>query len=187
MSRQRLSRLEATSNIPALRRSDHSWVRCPDEKANLLREGFSNKWFLPEPVVNEYSPQAYAACIQPFVPIRIGRIRKSLAQLRDDSATSPDLLPARVLKCMAEVLVYPIALRCRRILQQGRWPTMWCLHWVCLLFKKRSVFDPSNYRGLQITSQLSKLVERIIGGMCLPRLLTDRLFGENRHSQTQRS
>ena len=61
---------------------------------------------------------------------------------------------------------------------------MWCRQWVCHLFKKRSVFDPGNYRGLQITSQLSKLVERIIGGMCLPRLVSDGLFGENQFAYT---
>ena len=133
-----------------------------------MQKCFAKKWQLPDQVSNEYSTLTGGVGTSDFVPIRTGKVRKQLLRLKDDSATGPDRLPARILKYLADVLVRRITVLSRRILQQGRWPAMWCCHWICPLYKKKSVFDPNNYRGLQITPQLSKLMERIIGEIAFP-------------------
>ena len=185
LSRQLLNRPEATSNIPALRRPDKSWARTPIEKAYILLQSFGTKWQLPEPITNEYSDLPPTnICHFGFIPIRVGKVRKFINRLRNDSATGPDLLPARIIKAMAESLLRPILILIRLILKEGTWPKMWCCHWVCPLYKKKSVFDPNNYRGLQITSQMSKLVERIIGDLCFPRLIDNGLFGDSQFAYT---
>ena len=38
------------------------------------------------------------------------------------------------------------------------------------LHKRKSVYDPSNYRGIHLTSQISKLVERVLSFLFLPSL-----------------
>eukprot|EP00959_Pyramimonas_sp_CCMP1952_P156753 3278248-Pyramimonas_sp.AAC.1 len=47
---------------------------------------------------------------------------------------------------------------------------MWCRRWILPLFKKGSAANPDHYRGLQVTSQVSKVVGRLLGALALPRL-----------------
>ena len=61
---------------------------------------------------------------------------------------------------------------------------MWLQHWVVPLFKKSSVFVPSNYRGIHLTSQLSKVVERLLKALCMPHLTGSVSFGPNQFAYT---
>ena len=64
----------------------------------------------------------------------------------------------------------------RIILNTGKWPKVWKVHWIHPLFKRGSQADPKNYRGVHLTSQLSKVVERLLANMVLPFLeLTSQL------------
>ena len=47
------------------------------------------------------------------------------------------------------------------------------IHWIVPLFKKGAVFQPGNYRGIHLTAQISKAMERFLASMvmtfaCLP-------------------
>ena len=48
-----------------------------------------------------------------------------------------------------------------------------------LIFKRGAVFTPSNYRGIHITAQLSKLAERMIKHITEPHLERNNGFGNN--------
>ena len=50
----------------------------------------------------------------------------------------------------------------KAILQYGSWPDIWGQHWVAPIYKKKNVFDPMNYRGVHMTAQLAKVVERLL-------------------------
>ena len=80
---------------------------------------------------------------------------------------------------MNQDLALPVEKLCRRILIEGRWPQGWCVHWIHPLFKRRSVSDPENYRGVQLTSQFSKVVERFLSAFFVPRLVELQGFGPN--------
>ena len=47
------------------------------------------------------------------------------------------------------------------------------------LYKKRSVYDPDNYRGIHLSAQLSKVVEKLLGRFFLPFLEATGAYGEN--------
>ena len=53
----------------------------------------------------------------------------------------------------------PIAKVIRRIIDQGFWPTAWPVHWLMALHKRNSVSDPHSYRAINLTAQVSKVVE----------------------------
>ena len=53
----------------------------------------------------------------------------------------------------------------------------WIVHWIHPLHKRNSQHNPDHYRGLQLTSQLSKAVERFICSIFLPPLYRDLSFG----------
>ena len=89
---------------------------------------------------------------------------KFLLKLDVAKATGPDSLPARILKEVAKQIYMPLIVLCRRILIEGHWPATWRLHRLCPLYKRNSVYDANSYRGVHITSILSKVAERIIGG-----------------------
>ena len=65
------------------------------------------------------------------------------------------------------------------ILATGCWPDCWKMHWIFGLYKKKSKSDPSNYRGLHLTAQLSKVVERVLAKLMTPYLTATGAFGPN--------
>ena len=102
---------------------------------------------------------------------------KALRALDVESATGPDLLPARILKECASVVCVPLAMLLTRTIASGEWPLVWTRHWVIPLYKKKSIFDGRNYRGIHLTAQLSKVAERMLQQLYVPFLCETVAFG----------
>ena len=47
------------------------------------------------------------------------------------------------------------------------------------LFKRKSVYNPGNYRGIHLTSQISKVAKRIIASLFVPQLINLGAYGRN--------
>ena len=105
--------------------------------------------------------------------------------INDDKATGPDLLATKVLKRCAKSLALPTAKLARAMLLVGKWPENWRVHWVVPLYKKKSVYDPLNYRGVHLSAQLSKVVERLLGRCFLPYLEKTNSFGTHQFAYRQ--
>ena len=108
-----------------------------------------------------------------------------LSKLAADSATGPDKLPTRILKRCAAQLATPLLFLARQILDTGEWPDCWRTHWIVPLHKKKSVFQPQNYRGIHLTTQLAKAVERLLGRTFQPRLEAAGCYGSNQYAYTK--
>jgi len=78
---------------------------------------------------------------------------------------------------LAASLALPVALLCRRIFNEGYWPENWRLHWIIPLFKKGNVYDPEKYRGIHLSSILSKTVERVVGNPLIT-FLQNHVYGD---------
>ena len=153
-----------SSRVQALKSSTGDWARPPAEKAELLADTFAAKSVLPDKSANEYSAiPSTALGPDVFLPIRTKDVRRVLQKLKEDSATGPDGVATRVLKNCADGLALPLAIILRQMLACGCWPNVWREHWVVPLYKKKARSDPGNYRGVHLTSQLSKAAERILG------------------------
>ena len=164
--------------IPALKRDDGTWVLASDDKANLLADTFCAKSGLPRLEENEYSRIGVPLFSQRWLSIRERNVRKILRKSDLDSGTGPDDISTRVLLMCAFELALPIAKITRRILSTHRWPERWILHRVVALHKRNSVSDPEHYRGVHMTSQVSKVVERVLSD-CFSPLLERNAFGDN--------
>ena len=114
-------------------------------------------------------------CLLPSVD----KAQHILESLRDDSATGPDNLPTHVLKTCARLLAAPLQKLAMRILAEGRWPENWIQHWIAPLYKRKEVFKAGNYRGVHLTSQVSKAMERLLVPLFVPYLSTSGNFGSN--------
>ena len=55
---------------------------------------------------------------------------KIMSNLREDSGTGPDELPARIIKMCASQLAKPIAMLTTRILATMERPRAWVTHWI---------------------------------------------------------
>ena len=165
-----LTKAGSSENIPALQRPDGSWAMTPEERANELANTFFAKSRLPAESANEHSEPQYEAREeqQGFLRLRVRTVKKLLATLDEHSGTGPDRLPARILKSCAAELALPVTLLARKLLAAGRWPSCWRTHWAHGIHKRKSRADAKNYRGVHLTAQLSKVVEREIGSVFIP-------------------
>ena len=176
-----LTKASTTENIPALQRADGSWAMTPAERADELASTFRAKSQLPAATTNQYSelrgqerdPQ------QGFLRLRVRTVLKLLKGLDEHSGTGPDRLPTRILKRCAAELALPVTLLSRKLLAEGRWPLCWRTHWVHAIHKRKSRADAKNYRGVHLTAQLSKVVERALGSIFIPWIESNDLYGPN--------
>ncbi len=178
LSRQLADRRTVASSIPALKHESGEWALTADAKANLLADTFAKKSVLPGEVLNEYSYVSSPHFCARFLAVRVRNVASALRKLKVDSGTGANGVSARVLKICASELAVPLAKLGRNILRQQRWPEAWILHWIVALYKRRSVFIPDNYRGVHLTAQISKVVERVFAEFFTPRL-QEVAFGRN--------
>ena len=170
--------------IPALRKPDGAWALDSKGKADLLAATFDQKCKLP-PASDGSSP--YFAITATHVSwdvdrtaiLTIANADKCLRQLDENSATGPDHCPTKVLKHCHAALAEPLLQLAAHILLTGHWPTQWTEHWIAALYKKKEVFKPGHYRGVHMTSQLAKVMERLLGLLFLPQLSCEMSIGPN--------
>ena len=107
-TRQLLDVKPKTSNIPALKSDTGTWVFDPKKKAKLFAEKITAKYTLIHREQNQYSEIIKNAHVQMIVPMPHEQAAaKILRGLQEDSATFPDLLPTKMLRECADVLVKP--------------------------------------------------------------------------------
>ena len=102
-----------------------------------------------------------------FVAIRARQVFIELSRLDCSKAIGPDHVSAKVSQKLAPVLAVPIAVLCRRILQEGQSPPTWRVHDCVSIFKRGAAFQASNYRGIHLTSVVAKVVERVVGAQLI--------------------
>ena len=152
----------------------------PVEKASAFVDCFAAKNRLIDKELNEYSRiQILQDDTEDAAAPGVEQVQKSLERLDLDSATGPDRLPARILKVCAAELAHPVHQLVLAIERHGRWPRAWMQHWICPIHKRKALCDRKNYRGVHLTAQLSKVVERVLQVMWVPTLVQIGAFGEN--------
>ena len=172
---------DKTSSVPPLKKADGTWAKTGKEKADLLLETLTAKFALPEASVNAFTELGAPTQQKTadFLVVRSRHATKVLKELKEDKATGPDLVATKLLKKCAVELGVTVAKLGRLLLDSGHWPKKWRTHWVFPLYKRKAVHDPSNYRGIHLSSQVSKVLERLLGRFFLPLLEVEGAFGQN--------
>jgi len=188
ISRSLMSLGSSSDVIPPLQRDDDTWAKSASEKASLLAETFAGKAELDDEERNDFTMKIMRRPVsdKQFVPIRRRYARSVLKKLDENSGTGPDGISARVFRRCCDDLVAPVTELARIVFNQGRWPDSWRLHWIHPIYKKKSRADPRNYRGVHLTAQISKIVERIVGKAFLPEVHRSVLFGDRQYAYSAR-
>ena len=184
-TRELLNQKGKCSHVPALRTKDGEWVTEPEAKAQLLANTFSAKYALNEECSNEYTALLELAGAEDWEVPSVQDAESILKKLKEESATGPDGVPARVLRRCAGVLAKPFWALARKILAERRWPEAWLVHWILPLYKRKAVWDASNYRGVRLTAQLSKATERLLQQPFREHLTSVQCTGENQFAYKQ--
>ena len=177
-----LNQKATATTIPALRQNAATpWCLTPVSKAELFAQTFMSKSKLREQATEPLAAPMALHAEQQWQPGQIGvaDVAKAFQSLREESATGPDLVASRVLKECSEQLAAPVHALLQRILESGHWPDVWTEHWIVPIHKKKAAGNPGNYRGVHTTSQLSKVVERLILSLLQPFLLDNVVTGPN--------
>ena len=171
---------------PPLKHDDGTWATSASDKANLLAETFANKSRLNDPAVNVFSELQGPSDVSQgngFLPIRKRYVRRTLKGLDEHSGTGPDGISSRILRQCRDALELPVLLLARLSSTKAGGPGPGeCIG----SYKKKSRADSRNYRGVHLTPQISKVIERVVGYAFLPWANQVRLFGENQYAYSTR-
>ena len=131
-------------------------ARAPQGKTNLFADTFAGKSKLLVCVVT--LTQSVSRALNPTVV----QCMAALAGLCEDSSTSPDLVPARILNRCAGQLAKLVQFLLQRMLEAASWPEAWRVHWVVPIYKKSCFSQPATAKEYTLTGQLSNVVERLL-------------------------
>ena len=106
-------------------------------------------------------------------------ISKAIKLLKPGKSTSCDMISNEMLKYSGSCILKPLEKLFNFIFKNGTFPRLWNESFLVLIHKSGSKVDPSNYRGISITSNLGKLFNRIIYTRLLTFTNTKSLISEN--------
>ena len=162
---------------------------CIHGTKRILCEDFSSKKEIPilgDNRFNYYSVSLPHPNPDNFMLVRKHKVEYFLLQLCASNATGSDGIGAKVLRFLTKELSYPIVKIIRRILCSGEWPEVCLHHWISPMCKCGSMADEENYRGVHLTSQVSKVVQSVLAhNFVAPFVRPLYLFGQNQFAYTR--
>ena len=177
INRELLHRKANVTSIPPLK-DGATWLLDAKAKTDAFASNFAFKSTLPPEVVDTPFFGLPDVELEEHVALRSRTTARLFRKLDVSKATGNEKISAAILNSLADCLAVPFTIVCRRLLQEGCWPNIWKLHVIVPIYKKGSAFNAGNYRGVHLTSVLSKIAERVIGARLTP-FLQRNAFGNN--------
>ena len=169
INRELLQRRAKLSSIPTLREGDQ-WLTDAKAKADAFARTFAAKATLPPEAVDTPYFGEPDVEYDGFVTFRSRNCRRFFKTLDEAKATGHDKISALILKRLCDCLAVPFTKVCRRLFKEGCWPSVWKFHLIAPIFKRGAAFKPDNYRGVHLTTILSKVAEKMLGLQLTPFL-----------------
>eukprot|EP00057_Strongylocentrotus_purpuratus_P004120 XP_003728072.1 PREDICTED: RNA-directed DNA polymerase from mobile element jockey-like [Strongylocentrotus purpuratus] len=163
---------------------EHDGVKITDNqnKAEILNEFFASV-LKPEPLelnLNLPLPEISHDNIVYDIEISPSRVREKLSKLHINKACGPDGIHVNVLRNVPDLDV-PLGILFDQSIQTGQIPQEWKDANITPLFKKGSRLSPNNYRPVSLTSQVVKLLERIIYDKLMEHAVDNDMISCHQH------
>ena len=102
----------------------------------------------------------------PPISITIDMVKKAISKMKSGKATGPSGIVVEMIKAAGDTGATMISDLATAIIRDGKVPTDWEQSFtVCLYKGKGDALDRGNYRGLKLTEQAMKILERIVDGL----------------------
>ena len=101
--------------------------------------------------------------------------KKELERLNEHKAPGPDGIPNTVLRRCAEELAAPLEM------EEGKIPNEWKQTRIVPIYKKGARCEPGNYRPVSLTSQVCKVMERLVKSAIMDHLEENELLTRHQH------
>ena len=115
----------------------------------------------------------------PPIPITIDMVKKAISKMKSGKAAGPSGIVVEMIKAAGDTGATMIRDLATAIIRDGKVPTYWEESFIVCLYKgKGDALDRGNYRGLKLTEQAMKILERIVDGLIRQVLsIDDSQFG----------
>ena len=148
------------------------------EQAELFNEYFSSVFTRSNDEIPSKEPDGMTEISDVVINEKI--VKESIGRLREFSAPGPDKVANKIIVELQNELAEPLAVLFRKSLDNSRIPADWKLSNVSPVYKKGSKSDPGNYRPVSLTSNVCKLMERVIN-MSLGEYLNKNVIENSQH------
>ena len=102
----------------------------------------------------------------PPIPITIDMVKKAISKMKSGKAAGPSGIVVEMIKAAGDTGATMIRDLATAIIRDGKVPTDWEQSFIVCLYKgKGDALDRGNYRGLKLTEQAMKILERIVDGL----------------------
>ena len=132
----------------------------PKEKADFLNEYFSSVYTRNNDVPPTKDPSGTTSLSD--IEVTEENVKKAIGRLHEYSAPGPDNVPNKIIVELKDELAVTLAILFRKSLDEAHIPDEWRLSNVTPVYKKGSKAEPGNYRPVSLTSNVCKLMERVV-------------------------
>ena len=102
----------------------------------------------------------------PPIPITIGMVKKTISKMKLGKAAGPSGILVEMIKAAGDTCVTMIRDLATVITRDGKAATDWEQRFIICPYKdKGDALDRGNYRGLKLTEQAMKILERMVDGL----------------------
>jgi ribonucleases P/MRP protein subunit RPP40 len=115
------------------------------------------------------------------IDITQDKIIRIVEKLQENKAAGVDGLNSTFIKSVIHSLAPPLVILFKESLATGVVPQDWKMANVTAIFKKGSKKDPGNYRPVSLTSQICKIMERVIKDEITNYLESNKLIYNSQH------
>ena len=125
-------------------------------------QGLLNVEFDWDPDYLSYQPPVEG----PPIPITIDMVNKAVSQMKAGKAPAPSGTVVEMIRAAGDMGASMIRDLAAAIIRDGKVPSDWEQSFIVCLYKaKGDAFERGNYRGLKLTEQVMKILERIVDGL----------------------
>ena len=102
----------------------------------------------------------------PPIPITIDMVKKAISQMKAGKAPDPSGKVVEMIRAAGDMGASMICDLAAAIIRDGKVPSDWEQSFIVCLYKgKGDALERGNYRGLKLTEQVMKVLERIVDGL----------------------
>ncbi len=174
------SKSKSRSEIGTLKWKDEL-VEEDEGKAKVLNEYFSSVFTKEDTSTLPISCKSEEGKHLSDITITEDRIQKAVDKMKHNKAAGEDGLVSTYVKGSIKGVTKPLVHLFRRSLEETVIPDEWKRANVTAIFKKGAKWDPANYRPVSLTSQIGKIMERIIKEEIVQFLERNNLIKNSQH------